>query len=245
MDRALSAATVAIVRRTWASRCGVPLAELENPGLAFVTGPDTTAVVVVKLGQTVVVVAPQLALAKLTRLEPEQLLDLSVLCSVLDCHAPTPIGSASLAYADEGTIASIGSAAARDASGVDAEQVLSACSGPEREESGLDGMRARVVVAGRDGTPAALAGYHRWGEALAHIGVAVRPAERRQGLGHVAAAAAAHDAVVAGLVPQWRCSLDNLSSARLRDRLGFVELGLQVALELGRPSKSPRGDGAK
>lgn len=239
MDCPLSAATEAIVRRVWASRLGVPLATLGAPGFVFVTRSDTTAVVAVKLGQTVVVTGPHAALAKLELLEPERMLDMSTLLMALDGHAPKPLGSASLAYADGGTVTFVGSDDVRAASEADAEEVLSACSRDEREESGLDDMGVRLVAPGQDGAPAVLAGYEPWSDAIAHMGVAVRPAHRRHGLAQVAAATAAHHAIVAGLVPQWRCRLDNMSSARLRDRLGFVELGIQLALEVSLPEVGP------
>ena len=97
-------------------------------------------------------------------------------------------------------------------------------------------MSARLLARAQGGQRAALAGYEIWGDALAHVGLAVVPHHRKHGLGRLAAAAAAHHATCAGLVPQWRCRHDNLASARVRDRIGFISFGGQIAIDLGAPS---------
>jgi RimJ/RimL family protein N-acetyltransferase len=47
----------------------------------------------------------------------------------------------------------------------------------------------------------------------------------------VGSAAAAH-ALTLGLVPQWRSRIGNDASARVADRLGFVELGTQQTVRV-------------
>lgn len=142
------------------------------------------------------------------------------------------IGTASLSFADRVTSAYVVHDHVRDAVAADAESVLSRCSDDERNESGLAEMRMRLVASDRAGEPVALAGYEVWDAALAHLGLAVARGCRSRGFGQVAAAAAARSALGADLVPQWRCRLDDRASARVRDHLGFVQLGGQVAIDL-------------
>ena len=233
MSSALAPETESVVRRVWAARLGVPVGALEARGTVFVDRPDLTAAVVVRLGGTTVVAAPDPALSDLRRVARNRLLDVGSLLAVLEFHRPILLGKASLSFADSGSMRpDVSGGAVRDATDAETEALLSVCSGDERDESGLAGMGVRHVVLDRAGQLAALAGFEVWDNAMAHLGVAVAPRCRGQGFGRIAAAAAARHALGVGLVPQWRCRLDNVSSARVRDRVGFVQLGEQIAIDL-------------
>ncbi|NKY38293.1 GNAT family N-acetyltransferase [Cellulomonas septica] len=106
------------------------------------------------------------------------------------------------------------------------------CSAEERDASGLLAMRSRWTARDRHGQPETAAGYEVWGGALAHLGVAVAAGARRRGLGSAVASVAATHALDAGLVPQWRCRVDNVASRRAAAGLGFVHAGDQVAIDL-------------
>lgn len=220
------------MHRVWAERLGVTPAVFRESRPVFVDRPDLTAAVVVRLDQAVVVAAPECALSRLRHVRPGQLLRAGSLLRALEPLAPSLFGVASLAFADHRTIAPVVADAARAASKADVEAVTSTCSVEERDESGLLDMGTRWIALGEDGEPAGAAGYEVWGGGLAHIGVAVAAASRGKGLGARAATAAAGHAIDVGLVPQWRCRQDNLASLRLGERLGFVRIGEQVAIEL-------------
>ncbi len=220
------------MRRVWAERFGVAPAAFRESGPVFVDRSDLAAAVVVRFGQTVAVAAPERALARLRSLGPGQLLQVGSLLGALEPLAPSLLGVASLAFADHGTIAPVAADAARTASTADVEVVMSKCSVAERDESGLLDMDTRWVTLGEDGEPAGAAGYEVWGGGLAHIGVAVAAGSRGRGLGARAATAAAVHAIGLGLVPQWRCRQDNLASVRVGERLGFVRIGEQIAIDL-------------
>lgn len=229
----LDPATEAVVRRAWAERIRVDPSAFDDGADVVVERPELTAVVAVRLGGASVVVAPGSAVPALRDLAADELADVPTLLRVLAPLRPTPIGAASLSFADMGTVSPTSTGTVREATEADVDAVLSRCSADERDESGLLDMVRRWVAAERRGEPRAAAGYEVWGGRVAHIGVAVAAERRGHGLGASAASAAILDAIGAGLVPQWRCRLDHDASARLAERLGFVRLGEQVAIDLG------------
>ncbi|ROS26183.1 GNAT family N-acetyltransferase [Cellulomonas sp. PhB150] len=222
----LSPATLAVVRRVWAARLRVDEQALTSPGVVLVERDDMDAVVIVALGDTVVATGPVPALSALAPLGAGRLLDLPDLLQALRDHAPDPIGSASLAYAEP-----TAGAPAELATDDDVRHVVEACSEADQDESGIREMPTRVV-AREDGRPVALAGYEVWDDAVAHLGVLVVPDARGRGLARTAARAAMDHAP--GLVPQWRASVDNPASKAVADRLGFVRTGLQIAIDVSR-----------
>lgn len=228
----VDSSTETVVHRVWAERLGVAPAVFRESRPVFINRSDLTAVVVVRLDRTVVVAAPERALSRLRSCGPGQLLQVGSLLRALEPLAPRLFGVASLAFADHRTIAPVRVHAARTASKADVEVVMSKCSVEERDESGLLDMDTRWVALSEDGEPAGAAGYEVWGGGLAHIGVTVGAASRGKGLGARAATAAAVHAIGLGLVPQWRCRQDNLASVRVGERLGFVRMGEQVAIDL-------------
>lgn len=236
MTRTLSPETLTSVHRVWARRLGAPTSVFDGGETSFVTRPDLTATVVVRLGGATVVAAPDHALSDLRPLVLHELVDVPSLVTALQSHGASVIGEASLSFADHFTVSPAAHApldgAVRVALGADADAVLSMCSDDERDESGLDRMTSRLVATGRSGEPVALAGHEVWDDALAQLGLAVAPGCRGQGFGKVAAGAAALQAIRGGRVAQWRCRAGNLASERVRDRVGFVPLGTQIAIDL-------------
>lgn len=228
----LDALSEATVHRVWADRLGVAPAVFEQAEPVFVDRPDLQAAVVVRLGGAIVVAAPERALSPLRRIAGPRLLDVTSLLGALAPLRPNLFGVASLSFADRRTIAPVTAGAVRVATDADVEAVLSRCSTDERDESGLLHMLTRWIASGDDGEPGGVAGYEVWGAGLAHVGVAVAGPSRRRGLGARAATAAVVHAVGAGLVPQWRCRLDNAASTRVGERLGFARVGEQVAIDL-------------
>lgn len=228
----LDSLSEAIVHRVWAERLGVTPAVFEGDEPVFVHRPDLQAVVVVRLGKKLAVAAPERALSPLRRLAGPRLLDTASLLEALEPFRPSLFGVASLSFADHHTIAPATDGTARAATDADVEAVISRCSTDERDESGLLHMNTRWITADDNGEPAGVAGYEVWGGGLAHVGVAVATESRKRGLGARAATVAAMHAIGAGLVPQWRCRLDNVASARVGKRLGFAPVGEQIAIDL-------------
>lgn len=233
---ALEAGTVDVVHRVWAQRLGVPIEAFDNDEPEFVDRSDLRAAVVVRLGGTSVVAAPEPALSALRRLTPVQLLEVDSLLGALEPAGPSLLGAASLSFADRRTLSPVTGGVARPAAPSDVAVVMARCSEQERDESGLAEMSARWVALGDDG-PDAASGYEVWGEELAQVGVLVAPGGRGEGRGALVTSAALSHAMGQGLVPQWRCRVDNVASERLGERLGFVRIGEQIAIVLaaGQP----------
>ncbi|GIG22075.1 hypothetical protein Cch01nite_27990 [Cellulomonas chitinilytica] len=237
MPRPLSAAAERTVLDLWAARLRVPRTTFDAPGTTFVERPaDFPAVVVVELGGAVVVTGPGPALADLRPLPDGALLDGSALLRALAARSPHLVGRARLAYADASSFVEPHLApglAVRPALGPDLEDVLSRLTPEEREESGLDDATDAQVLTDATGRPAAACGYEVWDDVMAHVGVAVAADRRGQGLATTVAAAVTRQATTAGLVAQWRARPENVASVRVADRLGYVRLGTQVAVNLG------------
>ncbi len=248
MSQRLCPPTRAAIRSGWSWKLEVPADLLGLPGVHLLERGSATAVVVLELERTVVVLAPPSATAALARLDATQLLDISGLLASLAHLTPRAIGTASLAYAEavEGAGAGRGPAEAEaEPAGVaEAEALLSECAPAERDESGLVGMPFRFVCRSADGRPVALSGYEAWGGSIAQLGVLTRATDRRQGMAQRVAVAAARSALGGALVPQWRCRLGNDASARLGRRLGFAPYGRQLAVDLSAPART-RTPGAR
>lgn len=187
---------------------------------------------VVRLGGTTVVGAPSAALASLRELTPQQLVEPAALIAALERFDPELFGAARLAFADRRTVTALTHQPAREATRADLQAVTDALTEAERDECGLLEMDRWWVLEQRAHEPVAAAGYEIWDDRIAHIGVAVAPSHRGEGLGAAVASAVISDAVSSGLVVQWRSGVDNAASAELGRRLGAVVLGEQVTVDL-------------
>src|SRR5688572_11737063 len=78
----------------------------------------------------------------------------------------------------------------------------------------------------------ALSGYKVWNDSIAHISIVTHPVYRGRGHGRTAVALAAQHALAAGLLPQYRTLRQNMPSMNIAKRLGFVEYGFSVYVEL-------------
>jgi GNAT superfamily N-acetyltransferase len=229
------------VRRVWREVTGAA-AGFRGAGWVVAAGPgDERRIVVVRLGDAGVVSAPAelvavvrevVARAPADLTEPEALVDL--------VRAVVPIaevrGPAVLAYADAGCfrpqkgpgVATVG---AGDAGVVG---LAAASGGDDADESSITEMTSPVSVIRADGRVVAAAGYEVWGGEVAQVGVLTDPRYRGRGLGTAVAGAAVARAVGAGLVAQWRARAAIVGSRRISRTLGFVDVGWQLAVRLGR-----------
>jgi hypothetical protein len=217
----------------WAQRLGVDVEVFGREGRVFRPIPGSSFVVVVNLRRTLVVAGEENALGLLSGVEEADLLDSRSLVETLGSLQPEPVGTARLAYADARDVVPAGTTfTTRSAVPGDVDMVLSSCTESERDESGVLAMDTNFVAVDSEGAPVAVSGYETWGDDVAHIGIAVAPERRGCGLGATVGYAAVRDALQHHHVVQWRSSVDNVASAHVGARLGFVELGTQVAVDL-------------
>lgn len=218
--------------RGWAERLAVPLDALTSAGTHFFPREAATAVVVVKLGQSCVVVAPPPVRPLLEGLGERALLDAHAVAARLGGLDPRPIGTATLSYRDRRPVeqprvpvTSVGPA--------QVDRLRARIHVDEWDESGLSSMPQRWAAVTPVGHLAAIAGYEHWGARIAQMGVAADAAERGHGYAAAASAAAMTAALNADMVLQWRSRVGNAASERLAVRLGYVPLGFQSAVALG------------
>ncbi|WP_247707011.1 GNAT family N-acetyltransferase [Streptomyces liliiviolaceus] len=97
-------------------------------------------------------------------------------------------------------------------------------------EASLDAITSRAFVVREHGRVVAAAGYRAWPRHTAHVSVLTAPEARGRGLARVTGSAAVGQALVGGLLPQWRARTP--ASRRVAGALGFAELGVQISVEV-------------
>ena len=226
-------ATLKRIGEGWAEQLRVDSSNFLKPGLSVVTRDGSHSVVAVKFFDSIVVLCPPTLFHALSPLSPANVLDMDLLLQVLEDHQPNPVGLATITYADQGTLEkSINSETAASANAQDLEEILMSCPRNEQDESGVARLEFLFAAACEDGSTGAVAGYEVWNGDIAQFGVLTKPSHRGQGLATIAAHAAAKAALDAGLIPQWRCRVGNVSSYRLSQKLGFHDAGFQLAIDV-------------
>jgi len=220
------------VQHGWANQLSVPVEALASSGTRFIARENATAVVVVELKDSCVVVGPPPVTAHLQGFDKSELLDMKLMVATLELFQPRPIGTASLSYRDARLARRVSVTTALAAPAM-VERLQEGVSAGEWDESGLSGMPNRWAALTPEGRVAALAGFERWGTDIAQMGVATSPAERGRGYAAAAAGEAMTAALDDGLVAQWRCQVGNAASERLAAYLGLTLLGRQAAVALG------------
>lgn len=217
----------------WAGRLEVDLASLENSGLTLIPREGSYGITTLKFFDSIVAICQPALLSILSPLSPVDLLNMSLLLKNLNGYKVNPIGIASISYADSGTLKkSPHFDIAHEGNVQEVESILSVCTEGEQEESGVATMPFIFIADSIAGKPGAVAGYEVWNDKIAQLGVLTKPEHRGQGLASSAAHAAAKAALDTGLIPQWRCQIGNVSSYRLSQKLGFHEVGLQLAIDV-------------
>jgi GNAT superfamily N-acetyltransferase len=142
------------------------------------------------------------------------------------------IGPAYIGYATTQSLEHLGSGSARELHGADESAVAALraqCSAEEWEHGGSEFEKVPTFGAfDAGGTLAALAGYERWRDSIAHISIVTRRDRRGQGHGAAAVALAAEHASSKGLLPQYRTLKANRPSMQIAEKLGFEPYGCSV-----------------
>ncbi|CAL9352500.1 hypothetical protein SUDANB121_00507 [Nocardiopsis dassonvillei] len=198
---------------------------------------------IVRLGEATLATAPDARAADALRsalatLAPKEHTDPEAVGRALERTGALAVaevlGPASLAYvdaaalreaADEGVpVATIDPGDARLAA------LLDRTGSEEAGESGLADMDAPVSAVEEGGRVVAAAGYGRWAEDTAHLGVLTDPGLRGRGLARFVASAATARALGEGLLPQWRARPSR--SKAVAAGLGYRFLGAQLSVRL-------------
>ncbi len=213
---------MAVAQRFWSAHLGVPAS-----GGVVVTD-DATSVQAVRIGDRSFVRIPSAVASATAQLRMDAWFDPNVVSDLpFDRRA-----HARLAYADRSDVDPTSDPTVvtlrHDDSRV--RSLARDLSDAEWEESGL-GRGAELTgwhgieLAGR---LVAIAAYENWDDLLAHVCVATATDHRGRGHATNAARATVAHAFDAGLVAQWRSSVDNPASHAVGARLGFVDVGEQL-----------------
>lgn len=225
------------VREAWSDRLEIDISTLQNPGLRLISRESSYGLTALKFFNSIVAICQPSLLPTLSLLSPADLFDMPILLEALSKHKTNPIGIASISYADETTLREASHfKPARHSNLPEVESILSSCTDEEQEESAIAAMPLHFVIDSSDGTAGAVAGYEVWNDKIAQLGILCKPKHRGQGLASSAAHEAAEHALSIGLIPQWRCRLGNASSYRVSQKLGFHEVGLQLAIDVAPSS---------
>lgn len=238
-ERAIVTAGVATrVKRAWASFAGIPQLEplqvLVDPDSALAP-PGWIGIVVIGDTLTASVPFPELVTpvaAALTDVARGTALDAA---RILDHLPPVSqvVGPAALFYAPAPLPPPEHPASVEEVSPDVLESLLRSVPDEEREESGMGRLRGPIfIVRSADGSPVAACGYRAWPQQIAHVCVLTHPSYRRRGLAEVVARIAIGHALAGGRLPQWRARW--APSIGLARKLGLVELGTQLCLQLER-----------
>ncbi|MGV9744112.1 GNAT family N-acetyltransferase [Rhodococcus zopfii] len=195
-----------------------------------VTRVDDTAdrLQVLRLGETTAVVGPGDAVAALAHI-PDTALDASTVRTATGGHgARTHVLHYCADWVDASRVRDpLISHDARDLA-----ELRRRCPPDDTiDATPADGDRVFVLL-DDDHHPLSAAGYGEIHAILADVVALTVPEHRRLGLAATVATLATHDALDAGLVPQWRVRRDNLAGRGLAAALGYEECGSHVTVQL-------------
>ncbi|MEE2061181.1 GNAT family N-acetyltransferase [Rhodococcus artemisiae] len=112
----------------------------------------------------------------------------------------------------------------------DLAELVRRCPPDDSSEVGADVPDRAFVLLDDDHQPLAVAGYRELQSLLADVRVLTTPENRRLGLGATVATLCTHDALDAGLIPQWRTRRDNLAARGLAAVSGYLEWGTLITV---------------
>lgn len=145
----------------------------------------------------------------------------------LDPSTFTPSGS------NAGTIRALEPKRRSDSEAI--RKLFGACDIEDWEHGGLDLDGEDLVGWFAEGELLAAAGFERWSDRLAHLGVAVHPAHRQQGIGTAVLSAACERAMEDGRVPQIRALRTSRAAIGLAASLGFQPWGDSLVATFREP----------
>ncbi|MER5622898.1 GNAT family N-acetyltransferase [Streptosporangium sp. NPDC002544] len=141
------------------------------------------------------------------------------------------LGPATLAYldADDFAAARVDAEVERLSAGHrDIDGLVASVGKEDADESGMEEVASAVWVIREGRNVIAAAGYRPWLNTAAQLSVLTAAKYRGRGLARLVASAAVADALVNGLLPQWRARPE--PSRRVARALGFREFGSQISL---------------
>lgn len=227
------AASIPIVHLAWARLLGCPDDALV-PGAGRLEIPDEDAetLTFVRVFGASALRGPRWALDAARDLADDELARHATLLRLTRGHGGHGLGAAVLYFADDLELTQPEHEVTVSLDREDSAALEALCPPDDVNEVRLSGQEHQFVLL-EDDRPAAGAGYEERAGILAQLGTLVAPGLRRTGRGTLIASIAGHEALSAGLVPQWRAEVNNTASRATARRLGFAEGGSQTSVLLG------------
>ncbi|WP_395704860.1 GNAT family N-acetyltransferase [Rhodococcus ruber] len=234
-----------IVRLAWCRELGLDDAALATPGRVTRVDDASALVRVLRLGDVSAVVGPGWVVDAVAAV-PDAELDASALLDLTRGHA---VRSHALSYCADWVDATRVRDPLISHEVDDLAELLRRCPPDDATEAGLEivteaglenvteaGLEnvteeaSSFVLLDDDHRPLSGAVYTEVQSILADVTALTVPEHRRIGLAATVATLATHDALDAGLVPQWRARRDNTAGRGLAAVLGYTELGTHISV---------------
>lgn len=241
------------MRLAWCRELGLDDAALATPGRVTRVDDASALVRVLRLGDVSAVVGPGWVVDAVATV-PDAELDASALLELTRGHA---VRSHALSYCADWVDATRVRDPLISHEVDDLAELLRRCPPDDATEAGLEivteagleivteaglenvteaglenvtGEASSFVLLDDDHRPLSGAVYTEVQSILADVTALTVPEHRRIGLAATVATLATHDALDAGLVPQWRARRDNTAGRGLAAVLGYTELGTHISV---------------
>lgn len=229
------ASSSAIVFLAWERGLALPENSLlQGPGRTL-HAFDSPTLTFLRLWDRSVLAGPAHLLEAAGALGEDELSDHGTLLRLTQADGGRGLGTAALYYADELELHQPEDTV-HVSTGQEAAAALGAlCPPDDVNEAALFGRSSSFTVMDSGEPGASPLACSAWGEyqgLIAQLGTLVAPAARRRGLGRLATSIAAHEALAAGLIVQWRSDVNNAPAHALATSLGLSVAGLQTQVHL-------------
>lgn len=202
---------------------------------------DSPELTFIRLWDQSILTGPQHLLTAAEAYDDDELSDHSTMLRLTRYDGGRGLGTQGLYYADDLEVVQPVHTV-HVATGPEPAAVLEAlCPPDDANDVGLSVLEHKFTVmesGSSDAGPVACCAYSEYQGLLAQMGTLVAPALRRQGAGRLATSIAAHEALTAGLIVQWRADINNSAAHALATSLGFSVAGLQTQVAL-RTRRTP------
>ncbi|KRE74314.1 GNAT family N-acetyltransferase [Arthrobacter sp. Soil762] len=236
----LDPGSAAIIQLAWARHLGLDdgaFAASLTSGERMVRADDAAETVeFVRLFGSSALVGPQWVIDAAAAIPDEEMAHHVTLLTLTRSHGGHGLGSAALFFADDLPLRQPSEELTVSHGNPEAIELEGLCPPDDVNEVHLSELENRYTILHEvDGlrVPVACGAYGEWEGLLAQMGVLVDPEWRRRGLGSVAASIAAHEALAAGLIVQWRAEVSNTGAVALARQLGLSTGGIQTSVHLG------------
>ncbi|PYI67297.1 N-acetyltransferase [Arthrobacter livingstonensis] len=229
--------SAAIVRLAWERGLGLPADSLVNSSSAgrITHVEDSGSLTFLRLWDQAVLTGPAELLHAAQAYSDDELSDHANMLRLTRDFGGRGHGTQTLYYADDLPLHQPPGTVMVSHGHPDAEALAALCPPDDVNDVGLAGLPHKFTVMESpepDAGPLACAAYAEFAGLLAQLGTLVAPKFRRRGLGGLATEIAAHEALAAGLIVQWRADVNNAPAHALAMSTGFSVAGLQTSVAL-------------